>query len=430
MYTNYRLLVIKLIQVAITGGLFLYMETNIFGLSNLGVGSNVVPNQEQDRTYELFKGETIGGVGKLINTIKPTGKWQPFGGLANKMEAYGGQLVKPAYAADKSALENALIKGGYNPVDAKNAANGPDADRLAKEYLKVLVPDNGSNNNPVPTTYKGDGTYLTPVEAQRLDDNALEEAARLNEQAAKDEINRRYDEVYQTLEDQYGEAGRNESIALGDLNAQLEKSRYTVGKQKTETGTQRDDAIAQAGNIARETQRTNRNVLRALGILGSTYAAEALQKPTNQFDTERARLVGVANQRLSELDDALRQIEDEANRQVNNVKSQYQTIKDNIRRDQRFSERERSGALVSAKAAAQQRIAEIQDYKSKYADQIKQTAQNFAAQFATILKQQQPTARLSDIMAQSMAFANQFYGNPQQVAISNNTADRKKLSAY
>ena len=396
---------------------------DLFKLSTLGVGTNTVPNQEQDKVYEQFKGETLGGIGKAINTIKPTGNWQPFGGLANKLEALGGQLVKPAYAADdRSALEQALIKGGYNATDAKNAAQGPDADRLAREYLNVYV----DTKKP---TYKGDGTVLTPTEAIKLDDNSLEDAARFNEQAAIDELNRRYDETYQTLEDQYGEAGRNETLALEGIGGQLATARANVGKQKTATEKQRDESIAQAGNIARETQRTNRNVLRALGILGSTYAAEALQKPTNQFDTERARLVSVTNQRLSELDDAFRETEDEADRQVNSVKSQYQTIKDNIRRDQRFTERERAGALASAKAAANQRLAEIQDYKTKYQDQIRQTATNFAAQFASILKQQQPNAKLSDIAAQSIAFSNQFYGNPQQVAISNNLADRKRLSA-
>lgn len=396
---------------------------DLFKLSTLGVGTNTVPNQEQDKVYEQFKGETLGGIGKAINTIKPTGNWQPFGGLANKLEALGGQLVKPAYAADdRSALEQALIKGGYNATDAKNAAQGPDADRLAREYLNVYV----DTKKP---TYKGDGTVLTPTEAIKLDDNSLEDAARFNEQAAIDELNRRYDETYQTLEDQYGEAGRNETLALEGIGGQLATARANVGKQKTATEKQRDESIAQAGNIARETQRTNRNVLRALGILGSTYAAEALQKPTNQFDTERSRLVSVTNQRLSELDDALRETEDEADRQVNSVKSQYQTIKNNIRRDQRFTERERAGALASAKAAANQRLAEIQDYKTKYQDQIRQTATNFAAQFASILKQQQPNAKLSDIAAQSIAFSNQFYGNPQQVAISNNLADRKRLSA-
>jgi hypothetical protein len=37
----------------------------------------------------------------------------------------------------KNKLIEALIKGGYNLIDAKNAANGPTAENLVKEYLKT-----------------------------------------------------------------------------------------------------------------------------------------------------------------------------------------------------------------------------------------------------------------------------------------------------
>ena len=39
------------------------------------------------------------------------------------------------YMFNKNALIQALVSKGYNQIDAQNAANGPRAAELAKEYL-------------------------------------------------------------------------------------------------------------------------------------------------------------------------------------------------------------------------------------------------------------------------------------------------------
>lgn len=38
----------------------------------------------------------------------------------------------------KNKLIEALVRGGYSLIDAKNAASGPNAENLVKEYLKTL----------------------------------------------------------------------------------------------------------------------------------------------------------------------------------------------------------------------------------------------------------------------------------------------------
>lgn len=225
-----------------------------------------------------------------------------------------------------------------------------------------------------------------------------------------------YDRNAALAQGQISEAGNQEKDALSILESVLSKAGTRRDEQKAESGKLTESAIGEAGSTARNTQRSNRNVLRALGILNSTYAADKLQEPTNQFDVERARLVRGNIDNFKKLDDWYNERFNEYQSGVKSVKQQFATIVDKINTDLRFNGEDRLAALKAANAALQTRLASIGTEFKQIAQNVDNAKMNFATQIANLYLSQNPQANINGILSSAMNTANQVY-SPQTVGI-------------
>lgn len=262
---------------------------------------------------------------------------------------------------------------------------------------------------------------------------SLVDAANSGDEAARAQIDTLYAERDAKLQSQLDQANTDYQNSLTDVNNQVDTNQTDVNRQKTEAQQATDTAIGQAGATAQSVQRSNRNVLRALGILNSTYAGDKLQEPMNQFDQQRATLSNTLLQQVNKLDDYMNQVKTQADSFRRQLLSQYTTIKGNIEGDLRFNQKEKADALIQAKAALNQRLSEISSSQTSYLQQADQAKKGFAATLASMQLQKNPSADISGILKSSIAAANALY-NPQQVSIATpttgQTADqRRKLSS-
>ena len=124
------------------------MADYYFPLQNIGVGTNE-PTYSQQMTLPPSVAKPIGQaveyVGDFLGLPEGGASEMIAGGPTKNtdMRWYDSFKASPVRAAENTGgnvtsaddLKQALIKSGYNPADAENAANGPDADRLKNEYL-------------------------------------------------------------------------------------------------------------------------------------------------------------------------------------------------------------------------------------------------------------------------------------------------------
>lgn len=365
-------------------------------------------------------GNDSGSIGFSNNVRVPIQNTQ---NLPTNIQGIQGPSPNYQTSTANGDLVQALINKGYDPTSAYNAANGPNAANLRNEYLGGGGGSSGggagggttSTTSPAPNfTYYQDnpslgGTGTNPY-AQ------LEKAAQMGDEAARQQLETMYAERESQLNQQLGYADTQQADTLSQIETALGGTRTDVESQRSKSQSEIERAISEAASTAQGTQRTNRNVLRALGILGSSYAAEALQKPMNSFDTERARLVQIGIDRTKELDNFLNQKVAEANTQKTTVVNQFNDLKDRIMGDIRFNEKEKIGALQAAQAALQQRIAEIQTANVNYQQQVDQMKQSLANQMTQVFSAKAPSANTSGITNQSIAFTNALTASNPNVA--------------
>lgn len=241
---------------------------------------------------------------------------------------------------------------------------------------------------------------------------SLETAAQMGDQAAITQLENMYAQRDAELQNQLNYAGEQKTNTLSELDRQLQNYFTGVDKQKVQTNEDVSRSINDASSTAQNVQRQNRNVLRGLGILNSSYAGDQLAQPMNQFDTQRAQLQQWGLSQISNLDEQKRQKQGEADSQKNQIISQFNDLIGKIQTDMRFNEREKNGAYMAAKAVLQQRMAEIQTQRVNYEQQIANTRNTLLSDLVKLQMTQSPKADISSIMAKSLA-AIQAMNTPQ-----------------
>lgn len=407
--------------------------------SNIGVGTN---------TPTAPAGSTL-NVSALRQTLGNAADWIggklgiPETGISEKIAGGPTTNTGAAYAASSGQdLVSALMtKGGYNYQDAVNAANGPNASNLRNEFLggggnsgggaggdTYTPPVNPLLSKTYSTNDLSGSLTNSPVGDQGIDIfSEIYAAAQAGNQSAIDAINSQYGQNESELNRQLGMTDTYQGNDLNSLLTQWQGVKSDVGKQKTSAQNTVETETGKAADQARMTQRQNRNVLRALGILGSTYAAENLAAPMNQFDKQKATLVNWGNERLAELDNYYNQKKSEYDNLVNDVKTKYGDLREKIMGDLRYNNQQKADALKAATAGAQQNLANLNMQKAQYEQQIEQYRQSLTTQIAQMLMNKAPNADLNSIANQSIAFSNQLMGTSpnKQVAIYQ---DRNKNS--
>lgn len=321
------------------------------------------------------------------------------------------------------ALYNALISKGYNPTDARNAANGPDASNLYREYLgggngggDQTPPANPLLNKNYSTIDLKGASLSSPTTGGSGDVfSELFAAAQAGNQSAIDMINSQYGQNDQQLNDQLGMTDKYQQNDLNTLLSQFNSTNTDIAGQRTSANQTVETQTGRAADQARMTQKQNRNVLRALGILGSTYAAENLAAPINAFDKQKADIAQWGTSRLQELDNFYNQKKSEYDNLVNDVTTKYGDLRQKIMGDLRYNQQQKGDALRAATAGAQQNLANLNMQKANYEQQIQQQKQALTTQIASLMMTKTPTANMNDIMNTSIAYANKLSGtNPNQ----------------
>lgn len=192
--------------------------------------------------------------------------------------------------------------------------------------------------------------------------------------------------------------GNQRDQALTSINNELDSVKNQVGTEKTNAQTNNENQVIQAGSVAAQTQQQNRNILRSLGILNSSAAAESLAKPMNQFDQQRAQLGQQLQQRFGQLDDFLNQQVASHQAAVQSIQQNYQSLVGKIQTDLRFNERQRDDAIKAANAALTQHLSDIQNSLLNYQSQVSALKNQYGQQAAQVIQgYTQPTANLSAI---------------------------------
>jgi hypothetical protein len=152
---------------------------------------------------------------------------------------------------------------------------------------------------------------------------------------------------------------------------------------------------------ANNTQRANRNVLRALGILGSSAAGEILSRPQVAADRVTAEQQGVLTKRLADLDNMKVQVEQDYGNKKTELDNNYMALANQIQSDMRFGQEEKLNAMDQLRAAyAQDKQARDLAYQQWNADLEQKKVANQLA-YAQIMAYTNPS-NTSSILASKL----------------------------
>lgn len=251
--------------------------------------------------------------------------------------------------------------------------------------------------------------------------SAEEEAAR----AELASLNTEFDRNRSLLEGQLGNLSTSRENALSNFNNQKQNLLSQISGQKADAYSERDKNIDSAAQAARNTQSSNRNMLRALGILNSTAAGDILSRPLNEFDRTKAEYVQLAQKRTGELDDYLNAKTSELTLAVKELEDNYANLMGQIQTDLRFSDRERADAVRSANAALSQRMSEIKMAQVNHQNEVNAQKQNIALELAKLGDYNMPGYDINQMQSTQFNPQTESY-KPAQVGVYED--EKKRLS--
>ena len=318
------------------------------------------------------------------------------------------------YGASSSAKGSGLINpaGPYNPPSKINPYVAPTPAGQVKGLSTAYNPA-----PQVPTPQQQN--IYNPFQGQ--------------ENAAGDQYNADisaeealYGRNRELLEQQKAQSYAEEETALAKGQQGLSEYKQSAEEKKKESGKLTERAIGEAGSLARNTQRETRNILRSLGILGSSYAVDKLSAPISEFGTERNRLVGLNVENLNKIDQEIGTQEKKHLDWTKELQQNFINLRNQINADIRFNDSDKLAALKAANAAYTQRLADIRTSLTNFVSQADAQKQNFVAQIAQIQLQQNPSANLQGILSSAMNIGNQVY-SPQTASMALTEEQRKRL---
>lgn len=235
-------------------------------------------------------------------------------------------------------------------------------------------------------------------------------------------LNTQYDMYAAKAQNQLGDLAMQRQNTLASLGTQMEGVKSDITKQKTTATQNQEKQLKEAGNVARNTQRANRNSLRALGILDSSAAGELLSKPMNEFETQRADIVQATTTRLADLDNFLNQKTAEHSQLVSQLEQQYLSMVNGIQTDLRFNERQRKDAIDAVNASLSDKLAQIGLAQQSYQNQVNAQKAQLAASLGQVSQWNAPTNNLSAIQSTALPIS--------QTVQTANIAPKKRSTAF
>lgn len=161
------------------------------------------------------------------------------------------------------------------------------------------------------------------------------------------------------LNDQLGQAGLSKSNMLQTVDDQQKQIDAQKASQIQDANDRTVEEIAAGSSTARASQLKIRNMLRGLGILASSAAAELLSQPINEFSTQKAQINQALTKRLGEIDTWYNGQLSTLAAAKRDIEFQYSSMVDKIKSDIRFTESERASSLAQARNSLQEKMLEI-----------------------------------------------------------------------
>lgn len=220
------------------------------------------------------------------------------------------------------------------------------------------------------STTKPTGSFNSLSAAPTNNTNAGYNVPVPNNNAEISKLNTQYDYLNSQGNQQIGTLTDAYNQGINQANTDFNGLTTTVNQQKELAGQARDKNIDQAASTAQNTQRQNRQTLRALGILNSSAAGEMLTKPITEFGKVKAQFVQDYNNRVGQLDDFLNQKTAEHTNLLGQLSNQYQQLVGNIQNDLRFNDRQRTDAINAANAALASKIQDIRTAQQTIRDKV------------------------------------------------------------
>lgn len=364
-----------------------------FGLSELLGGDKTSLNRDITNTILTKSVNDRGGLSAVQNS-----------GLPQQSRTEGSVLG----SATNQSIQPSNKSTGGSSSSGSSSSGGYDASAMLKAA--------GIDSSQKSALFKQYGVSDTPSLIE-----AMKKANDAQLQSAKNQ----YDLTAENLRSQLGALGSQRESSLSNLNAQLTDYRNQVGTEEQRAKDAVARAIDEALNTAKDTQRSNRNTLRGLGILASSAAGDIMSRPLQEYDKQRATLNQDLTLRLEDLQSALTAKTAEHAQMVKDIESQYAQLVGNIQRDLRFNDFQKQSAIENANAILQQNIAQILQQQQQYEQQVALAAQQYSLAGNSLLDYNLPT---SDVANTSISGAVVPQSTPQQVGIYDPLKDQQNMS--
>ena len=211
-----------------------------------------------------------------------------------------------------------------------------------------------------------------------------------------------YERQRTLLQNQLTYAEQQRQNALGTYSNQYNDVLSQLANAKTNA--ERDTAVGRQNvfDTARQTQRSNRNVLRSLGILSSSAAGEMLNKPYTEASKQAGNMENLLLQKKQELDTLKVQKDSEYANSIRDLETNYAKMISDIQADIRYTEAEKIAAVRELTAAAQTRYAELQQAQLNWENQLRAQQQQFALDMARMQAYSGITPDMSGILQNSL----------------------------
>lgn len=344
-------------------------------------------------------------------------------GISEKLSSLTGGLVGN-YIPNNANVNPGLTANapyGFNPTPSQqqNILTNPGLSNPTTYAPSVLGASTSVSNPaapvsnpaaPKPTTTSGGGNS-SGISAAQAANNAYLSS-----------LNNQYDYNVGNLNSQIGQNQNQLDQSLASLDTAQQGLLSTAEQQKQDAVNSGAQRQAEAGNIAAQNVKTTRNVLRALGILNSSYAGDKLTQPGQEFEKARAAIQSETANRVNQIDQFVAQKKSEYVNTVAGLKNQFANIVDQIQRDLRFTDRQRADAVNAANAAFQDKISQVQQGASKAINDATAAKQNFIASLVSSQLGNNPElltnpALTSQFFTNASGLANNIYG-PKQVGVA------------
>lgn len=313
----------------------------------------------------------------------------------NKVPVVKGLVPDANYTSVQKATNS------YNPVeitpeyeDAINKATiaaseeGVTLDEYLNKQYTALLSDNPTDGGNItgggtPGTVLDQGTYsVTDAKTGEEVFGSLKEGASEEQVAQINALIAEYDRQQALNQNQLAYLGNQRQTALDTYGNQNKELMSQIATAKTNAERDVETGKQSLYETAQGTQRSNRNVLRALGILGSSAAGEMLTKPNTEAAKQVGNLQTQLVQRKKELDDLAIQKQNEYAVNVKELEDNYAKLVSDIQIDSRYNEDEKLAAIQNVNAAYSTRAAELDQAMLQWNQDIQTQAQQYALDIA------------------------------------------------